>query len=313
MKHASWIAAGLSGLLAGGAFGADDPALRAVEACRARLDPRVDIGFERIRRRCPELSRALANAPWRDLLPRDLPLRRDDLSAESLRALEVLVREAGDMREQRPAPQPEALVPVLAALGEEGQRGATRWERFKRWLKRKLENRDDEAGLLENWSRQLQTSEGVARVITYVGYALVAGLVLFVIAAELRAAGLLSARRRASERADPAAPWRRRLALADVAAAPLADRPGMLLRLLGESLTRAHRLPAAEGLTASAIARRAQLDDAADRDALAHVATVADAARYAPRAPADAALEGAVSNAKSLLAKFARFQVRRDA
>ena len=302
----------MSGLLAGSAFGADDAALRVVEACRARLDPRVDVGFQRIQRRCPELARALANAPWRDLLPRDLADRRDELSAESLRALVVLVREAGDSAATRPAPQPETLAPVLAELGAQGQQGATRWERFKRWLEKKLDSRDDdEEGVLDKWSRQLQTSEGIAQAITYVGYALVAALVLFVIAAELRAAGLLSARRRAAERANPASLWRRRLVLADVAAAPLAERPGMLLRLLGETLTRAHRLPAAEGLTASAIARRAELDDADDRDALRQIATVADAARYAPRAPANETLEGAVNTAQSLLAKFARLPVRR--
>lgn len=311
MKRASrWLGC-LSGLFAASAFGADDAALRVVEACRARLDPRVDVGFERIQRRCPDLARALATAPWRDLLPRDLVERRDDLSAESLRALVTLVRGAEDFREQRPGPEPAALAPVLAELGEQGRQGATRWERFKRWLKQKLESRDeDEAGWLESWSRQLQTSEGIAQAITYLGYALVAGLVLFVIAAELRAAGLLSARRRAAEHANPAAPWRRRLALADVAAAPLAQRPGMLLRLLSESLTRAHRLPAAEGLTAGAIARRAALDDASDREALARIATVAEEARYAPRAPADETLEEAVSAAQTLLAKFSRFQVR---
>jgi hypothetical protein len=312
VKRPEYLSGWLLVLLAGSAFGADDAALRVVEACRVRLDPRTDVGFERIQRRCPELARALAKAPWRDLLPRDLADRRDELSAESLRALVVLIREAGDSEATRAAPQTEALAPVLAELGAQGQQGATRWERLKRWLEQKLENRDDdEEGLLDEWSRQLQTSEGVARAITYFGYALVAGLVIFVIAAELRAAGLLSARRRAAERANPASLWRRRLVLADVAAAPLADRPGMLLRLLGETLTRAHRLPAAEGLTASAIARRAELDDAGDRDALNRVATVADAARYAPRAPANEDLEGAVNTAQALLAKFARLMVRR--
>ncbi len=308
MRRAAW----LSLLIAGGAYAADDAALRVVEACAARLDPRVDIGYERIQRRCPELSRALANAPWRELLPRDLPERRDEVSAASLRALVVLVREAGEDGESRPPPEPETLAPVLAALGEQGQQGATRWERLKRWFKQKLESReDDEQGWLDEWRRELQTSEGIARALTYVGYALVATLVLFVIAAELRAAGLLSARRRAAERAAPESPWRRRLALADVAAAPLADRPGMLLRLLGESLTRAHRLPASEGLTATAIARRAELEETADRAGLERVASVAEQVRYAPQAPGSSALEDAVKLARELLAKFARLPVKR--
>ncbi len=309
MRRALWT----SLLLAGSAFAADDGALRVVEACAERLDPRVDVGYPRIQRRCPELSRALANAPWRELLPRDLAERRDEVSAASLRALVELVREAGDESASRPPPEPEILVPVLAELGEQGQQGATRWERFKRWLKQKLESRDDDdgKGWLEEWSRQLQTSEGIARAITYVGYAMVAGLVLFVIAGELRAAGLLSARRRTAERTAPDSPWRRRLVLADVSAAPLADRPGMLLRLLGEALTRTHRLPASEGLTANAIARRADLDDADDRAGLARVAAVAEQVRYAPEAPGSSVLEEAVNRANELLAKFGRLPVKR--
>jgi hypothetical protein len=306
MRRALWLAA----LVAGSAFAADDAALRTVETCAARLDARTDVGYERIQRRCPGLARALAVAPWRELLPRDLAERRDEVSAESLRALVAAVREAENLAELRPAPQPEALTPVLEKLGAQGQQGATRWERFKRWMQQKLESReDDDEGWLEDLSRQLQTSEGVARAITYLGYALVAALVLFVIAAELRAAGLLS-RRRAAERAAADAPWRRRLVLADVTAAPLAERPGLLLRLLGEALTRAHRLPASEGLTANAIVRRAELDDAADRAALAQVATVADQVRYAPQVPAGSALEGATAAATELLRKVARLPVK---
>jgi len=284
---------------------ADDVALRAVDACRARLDARVDVGIERIRRRCPELLPALEKAPWRELLPATLGERREEISAESLRALAQLVRHASDPGAKRTAPERRTLDPVLAALGDKGQQGATRWERFKRWLKQKLETRpDDDETWLSKWSRQFRTSEGVARAITYVGYALVVLLVLFVIWQELRAAGLWGGMQRAGRRRDPAAEWRRRLALEDVFAAPLAERPGMLLKLLGEALARARRLPAADGLTAAAIVRRAQLDAEHDREALAHVARAADQVRYAGQSPADEVLEGAVSEARSLLGKL---------
>ena len=165
----------------------------------------------------------------------------------------------------------------------QGEQGATRWERFKRWLKDKLENRkeDDDAGWLEKLARQFKTSEGVAQFITYTGYAMVGVLVALVIWSELRAAGFFGGVRRASSRQSPAAEWRRRLLLADVAKAPLAERPGMLLRLLGEALTRAQRLPAAEGLTATAIARRARLDSADEREALRAVGATAEVVRYA--------------------------------
>ena len=174
------------------------------------------------------------------------------------------------------------------------QQGATRWERFKRWLKEKFEGapRTTRRARSSKWSRQFRTSEGVARALTYLGYAMVLALVLFVIVSELRAAGWLGAARRAAARADPAAEWRRRLMLADVIAAPLAERPGMLLRLLGEALTRAHRLPAAEGLTAGAIARRAELETADERAELERIAATSEQIRYAERRPGDAALEG---------------------
>lgn len=303
-----WL--GLLGLLvAGGALAADDPALRVVEACRARLDASADVGIERIQKRCPELLPALAKAAWRDLLPQTLRERREEITAGSLRALEELVRQSGAGATLREAPSREKLEPVLAELGTKGQQGATRWERFKRWIKEKLEKRkdDDETSALERWSRQFQTSEGIAQAITYLGYFMVGVLVVLVIGSELRAAGLFGATRRARARSDPAAQWRGRLVLSDVAAAPLADRPGMLLRLLGEALTRAERLPAAEGLTSAAIVRSASLDSEQERAELAQVATTADTVRYGNTTPSDDKLEGTVAAARTLLGKFARF------
>jgi len=302
-----WL--GLSVLvLAGGAFAADDAALRVVEACRARLDPATDLGLERIQKRCPELLPALASAPWRDLLPQTLRERRDEISAESLHVLAELVRKAGSAAKLRDAPSREKLEPVLMGLGAKGQEGATRWDRFKRWLKEKLENRkdDDETSALEKWSRQFQTSEGIAQAITYAGYVMVGVLMLFVIWSELRAAGLLGRARRGHGAESPAAQWRRRLMLSDIAAAPLADRPGMLLRLLGEALTRAERLPAADGLTAATIVRRASLDSEQERAALAQIATTADTVRYGSNPPPEEQLEGTVNSAKALLERFAR-------
>lgn len=292
---------------------AEDEALRMVESCRARLDARVDVGTERVTRRCPELFPALDKAPWRELLPSTLRERSEEISADSLRALAELIRHAGDPGERRAAPDGKTLETVLASLGEQGQQGATRWERFKRWLKQKFENRkdDDEPGWLEKWARQFRTSEGVAQAITYVGYALVMGLVLFVIWSELRAAGLLGGVRRAARGSGPAAEWRRRLMLTDVLAALPADRPGMLLRLLGEALTRARRLPAADGLPAVVIARRAQLDSEAERAELESVANTAQQVRYAPQQPGDAEIEAAVTTARELLGKFARLPPER--
>jgi hypothetical protein len=85
----------------------------------------------------------------------------------------------------------------------------------------------------------------------------------------------------------------------------------MLLRLLGEALTRAQRLPAADGLTASAIARRAQLDADADRAELARVATTSDEIRYGGHVPGTSDLEATVAAAQTLLARLAKQEARR--
>jgi hypothetical protein len=294
----------------GVANAADDAALKVVEACRARLDARTDIGMERVQKRCPELIGALQNASWRDLLPKSIVERREEITAESLRALTELVRKAAETAPPGATLNARVLPEVLAELGEQGQQGATRWERFKRWLKQKLEGRkdDDQRGWLAEWSDQFRSSEGVARAITYFGYLMVVLLVLFVVWSELRAAGIFGGSRTRRGRENPAAEWRRRLMLADVSAAPLADRPGMLLRLLGEALTRAHRLPSAEGMTAGAIARQARLDADAERVELARVASTADEIRYASHKPQEQDLEDVVASARTLLARFARLK-----
>jgi hypothetical protein len=301
-----WRAQWAIAALAVGAFAAaaDDPALRIVEACRAKLDARSDLGVERVQRRCPELLPALDRAAWRDLLPKTL--RQEDISADSLGALSQLIRQSQSTSSPAVSLDGEQLARSLAALGEQGQEGATRWERLKRWIKARFETRKsgDEPDWLTKLANRIRTSEGVIDLVTYLGYAAVALLVIYVIVAELRAAGVLGGLRRAAARRNPAAEWRRRLMLADVAAAPLAERPGMLLRLLGEALTRLHRLPAADGLTAAAIVRRARIEEE-ERAELARVARIADAARYAPARPDEAALQETVDVAKSLLARFA--------
>lgn len=294
-------------LLTGNAL-AQDAALRTLDACRARLDPRLDIGIERVQSRCPELMPALQRAPWKNLLPASFGQRREEISAQSLGALADLVRHAQDPGTARAPLKLESLAPVLDELGAQGRQGATRWERFKRWLRERFERRHGptEQGWLDRLRSELSSSEGVMRALTYVCYGLVIALVLFMIAAELRAAGLIGGKGRAGRRAAAAAEWRRRLLLADIMDAPLSERPGMLLRLLAEALTRVQRLPAADGLTAPALVRRARLDDEPDRAALVRVAAAAEQRRYGAQVPDDTTLAGAVDSARDLLGRIAR-------
>ena len=63
----------LAGLLLLAAFTgaqAEPPdAVATIDACIARLDPQIDVGYERIARRCPDLAPTLEKSGWAAWLP----------------------------------------------------------------------------------------------------------------------------------------------------------------------------------------------------------------------------------------------------
>src|SRR5689334_24978743 len=66
-------------------------AVAVIDACIARLDPQIDVGYERIARRCPDLAPTLERSGWAAWLPQGWKDSRNDLSAGSLRELQALV------------------------------------------------------------------------------------------------------------------------------------------------------------------------------------------------------------------------------
>src|SRR5919197_859234 len=64
--------------------------------CLAHLDPELDIGYDRIAARCPELVKQLDHGAWAPWLPRGWKESGNDLSAGGLKELRDLVgREDG--------------------------------------------------------------------------------------------------------------------------------------------------------------------------------------------------------------------------
>src|SRR5690606_37586249 len=114
---------------------ADDQALAAVEACIARLDPAVDVGYERIARRCPDLARSLERSGWAAWLPPGWKESRNDLSAGSLEELKTLA--ARELATPVPAHRPSVkrLDEVLAGLGQRTEERGGLWARFKQWVR----------------------------------------------------------------------------------------------------------------------------------------------------------------------------------
>ncbi|MEJ5755965.1 hypothetical protein, partial [Salmonella enterica] len=56
-----------------------------VDSCVRVLDPQLDIGYDRIAARCPDLARELEHGAWSSWLPRGWKESGNDLSAGGLK------------------------------------------------------------------------------------------------------------------------------------------------------------------------------------------------------------------------------------
>jgi len=150
-------------------------AMANIDACVARLDPQLDIGYDRIAARCPDLMRQLEAGAWAPWLPRGWKESGNDLSAGSLRELRELVARESNARESSLAKVPDvrSLQPILATLA--GNRDETGWSRFKSWLRSILERREQPTD--ESWLSRMVShvgiSQSVIRIVTYAALAVI--------------------------------------------------------------------------------------------------------------------------------------------
>lgn len=294
---------------AGIAYARAPDALTALEACAGGLDPELDLGYERIAARCPDLTPALEHSPWAAWLPTDWKDPHNQLSAAGLRALhDTLAREVAALGAGAPpggtrALHPERVRAVLERLMRPERAEVGWWVRFKRWLREVLtaQPQDD-----SRWWRRLLGDVSMDRAMLRVVAALaIAGLVVLAIAVvmnELRVAGLL--RRRAGAAQLPAAGRAARGGphLSDVDGAPPSAQPALLLELIATRLAALDRLPPARAFTVRELTRRARLADEAARARLAELAAVSERVRYGAGTVATPLLEAALRGGRELLA-----------
>ena len=287
---------------------AEPDAVAAIDACTARLDAQLDIGYERIAARCPDLARTLERSGWAAWLPQGWKESRNDLSVGSLTELRAVVtRELATPSVAR-TPRAERLKEILAELGATGQQRSGVWARFKNWLREvfeRNEQRPDESWL-ERMVSRIGVSDAAIQLLTYVALGAMVGLAVFIVFNELRAAGLVGRRR--TER--PGEVEGEMLALrpiptwGDVERAALSERPRLLLELIVSKLTQLSRLPPASAFTARELTRAVDLPEEADRRRLAELALTAEQARYAEGSVAPSLLESAVAHGRELLARI---------
>jgi hypothetical protein len=279
-------------------------AMANIDACVARLDPQLDIGYDRIAARCPDLMRQLEAGAWAPWLPRGWKESGNDLSAGSLRELRELVGRESNARESSLAKVPDvrSLQPILATLA--GNRDETGWSRFKSWLRSILERREQPTD--ESWFSRMVShvgiSQSVIRIVTYAALAAVVVMAGIIVVNELRSAGSFGRRRRAArKRGSRKTGAPSGLSWSDIEQAQLRDRPRMLLDLIVRRLTDHGSLPPAGALTVRELTRAARLPEAADRSRLEGLALAAERVRFSRAELQEQGLEEPVAGGRVLL------------
>jgi hypothetical protein len=273
-----------------------------LDACLNRLDPELDIGYDRIAARCPDLAKQLDHGAWAPWLPRGWKEPGNDLSAGGLKEFRELVD-----RESAPSASPQVpdtrhLKGVLNGLAGTSTEGW--WSRFKAWLRSILETREQPTD--ESWFTRMVSHVGISQslrqLIAYTALTAVIVLAALIVINEIRAAGLLPkrgdvARKKYGSR-DTRAPHMSRN---DIERAPLPDKPRLLLELIVRRLSDRGYLPPAGALTVRELTRAARLPEPDDCTRLSELALAAERVRYSARELESAALDESVARGRELL------------
>ena len=279
--------------------------LRTLDACAARLDRELDVGYERIIARCPDLPRSLAASGADVWLPPSWHDARNDLSAGSLKELRTALA-----RERAAAPdghRPEVghLQAVLAALGTPGQERRGFWHRIAEWLRAIAAERarPQEPGFFARMVSRIGLPQTLIEIAVYVAVALMIGLAAWIISHELRTAGVLRRRTRAAA-AHGLAPSAEGAALhaeRDLELAALSEQPRLLLTLILERLSRVQGLLRPRSLTTRELTSSVRLPDDSDRRRLERLASVAEQVRYAAQPVSAVQITQALTAGRTLL------------
>jgi hypothetical protein len=256
-------------------------------------------GIQALEAVCPGLLAALQQLGATERL---YPGWEDELNVYALDAIVTL----HDRYQTTPSilgPDPGSLRQVLSEFEQAQAPPPSLWERFKSWLNEWLSGEDRQAPTwLEEMLERLTVPAVVMKIILYSLLAAIVAMAIAVIVIELRAAGLF-AKRNAAGRAmlgdSPDALFGKSATMGDVEAAPLLERPAMLLRLLVSALVAKRRLAAARGLTHRELAQRAQLQTL-DRVRFERLTRLAETIRFGRAVSADDAL---VAEAQPVLAE----------
>jgi hypothetical protein len=309
------LAAPLALLWSGGATAADaarspdDVLVALLNDCAARLDRDRDIGYGRVALRCPGLAPVITGSDRAAWLPSSWQERSNELSAGGLRELARLVREESMRSVTSSGPTAESLATVLRQVSANPDDDSGLWARTMSWIRALLARQragaaEEDFGIAD-WLRSRGVGASAWAVLTYALFSVLIGIAIFVIATELRAAGVLRRTARGANRESRSPRASVPLRLEDLASLPLLERPALLLRLILEALSAAGRMrghtSGHASRTRNEILRDVRLDRAAQRDSLAALARRTEQLRYAAVPPAPPEIEASVADGSTLL------------
>ena len=316
--RALWLAlAGLSMSAPTWAATPRDAAQVAIASCIRKLNADIDVGYQRISARCPDLARHLQESGWSAWLPRDWNRPGNDLSAAGLRQLGELItsqeRDAVGSASTLHQLNTDRLPAVLAGLAQGGTAERSGWwVRMKTWLREAFE-RDEEED--DDWFARVVGENGfpqaVIELVSYAALALVLVLAGIIVANELRVGGVLArlrlrviGRRRGRRPVDTERAAVGSLNWSDVQNAVTAQLPGLLLELITSRLTAEGRLPQSRGLTIRELIRAARLAEEADRERLVELARVSERMRFSNDRTSIDGLAAAMEGGRVLLERI---------
>ena len=298
-----WLA-GILILLAASSGASAHELLERLDACAARLDHDLDVGYERVAARCPELAGELTHSAWAAWLPADWNQPRNQLSAQGLTELHTLLARSLAPSVPARAPRAQTAAAVIARISPVDDSGKSWWGRFKAWL-RKITAAGEADSALGSWLARVNFPQAAITVIAWLALALVVAVALAILVNELRIAGVLRARRPALRgRAGGEAAGQGAGALDELERRELREQPALLLQLIAERLTAQGRLPPARALTARELLHDARLADAAEQAALAELALASEQLRFSTREFPATSLASAISAGRRMLVRL---------
>ncbi len=265
---------------------------------------------------CPELADAINEGAWGEAL---VDIWAENLSTNAFEELARLVARY----EQPPAiaAQPlsvEALDDALAALElREPDQNLSVWDRVQRWYDEHFGARETSAGRwIEDWLGHLSLPERFVRYLLIALGAVLVMATLAIVVNELRIAGVLAggALRKYSPLADRDSEDETRVRdFDDIARAPLARRPALLLLLVVERLKARAAVSLRDSLTHRELVSAAGDLSADQSDALRTVARAAERATFGDWQPAEREVDDVVARGRALVASLAQQPTGEDA